>query len=392
MITVEQAKQIISENIIPLNPVVLPLQQAGEHILASPIYAKFDIPAFRQSSMDGYAFEYQNEINHFDLVGEMAAGTNQSFKILRGQTSRIFTGAPLPDGADTVVMQEKIVRSGNDIVVEDPKILRGSNVREIGSEIKIGALAMQEGDLLTPAAIGFIAGIGISEVSVYPMPKVSIILTGNELQEPGKELVFGQVYESNSYALSSALKKEGILEVELLWVNDDLESLIKTLNIALNQSDVVLLTGGVSVGDYDFVLSAAEKCTIKQKFHKVKQKPGKPLFFGTQNNKLIFGLPGNPSSVLSCYYNYVLPALKSLSKKETSILELTAQLECDYQKPKGMTHFLKGIYKNGKATPLDAQESYRLSSFAQSNCLICLPEDQQNFITGETVSLLLLPK
>lgn len=390
MITVEQAKQIIRENISTLHPVKTLLEQASGQVLAADVYAAFDIPAFRQSSMDGYALQLDPDLNTYALVGEMAAGTSQSITIASGETSRIFTGAPLPEGADTVVMQEKVSQNGNQITVEGTKMAKGSNVREKGAEIRAGALAMQAGSLLTPAALGFLAGIGISEVAVFSMPKVSIVLTGNELQQPGKPLAFGQVYESNSYSLSAALKLEGIQHIEVLWVNDDLELLTETLRMAINQSDVVLLTGGVSVGDYDFVIAAAEKCGVEQKFHKIKQKPGKPLFFGTKNHKLIFGLPGNPSSVLSCYYNYVLPAIKALSNLPSTVMEVEAVLETGYEKPSGLTHFLKGIYADGKAKPLHAQESFRLSSFAHSNCLIRLKEDQQHFLAGEKVTVLLL--
>ena len=392
MITVDQAKKIITDNITTLPPVTIPLNRAARHTLAADIYAKFDIPAFRQSSMDGYAIKFEASSKTYTLVGEMAAGTSQLITIRAGETTRIFTGAPLPEGADTVIMQEKISRSANEITIEDVKATAGLNVREKGAEIKTGALAMQAGSLLTPAALGFLAGIGISEVSVFPMPTVSIILTGNELQQPGKPLSFGQVYESNSYSLSAALKYEGIQEVKLLWINDNLDALVERLHKAMNQSDVVLLTGGVSVGDYDYVIAAAEKCGIEQKFHKIKQKPGKPLYFGTKDRKLIFGLPGNPSSVLSCYYNYVLPAIKALSKQQNSVREIEAELDVDYEKPAGLTHFLKGVYSGGKAKPLNAQESFRLSSFAQSNCLIRLNEDQQHFTAGGKVTVMLLPE
>jgi len=391
MITVDQAKQIITENTSHLQPVTISLSSAAGHILAADVYASVDIPAFRQSSMDGYAIAFNESLKTYTLVGEMAAGTDQSFTIQGGETSRIFTGAPLPEGADTVIMQEKVSRSENQITIEDNKAAAGLNVREKGAEIKAGALAMQQGSLLTPAALGFLAGIGFSEVKVYPMPKVSIILTGNELQQPGKPLTFGQVYESNSYSLTAALKSEGIHNIEVLQVNDHLESVVETLNNALNHSNVVLLTGGVSVGDYDYVIAATQQCGVAQKFHKIKQKPGKPLFFGTSNEKLVFGLPGNPSSVLSCYYNYVLPAIKALSRKQNSVKEIEAELKVDYEKPIGLTHFLKGIYTAGKVTPLNAQESFRLSSFAQSNCLIRLDEEQSHFAAGDKVRVVLFP-
>jgi len=391
MISVKEAKHLISQHIAVLNPISVDLAKASGHILAANIYAKYDIPAFNQSSMDGYALKFADHERVLRLIGEMAAGSTTSITIQKGETSRIFTGAPLPTGADTVVMQERITRIDERITLQDPNLKPGLNVRDKGSEIKAGALAMEKGDFLSPAAIGFLAGIGINEVSVYPMPEISIVVTGKELQQPGKVLEFGQVYESNSFSLTAALKHEGIEQIAVYEADDDLEVLKKTLKIALASSDVVLLTGGVSVGDYDFVIEAASYCGINKIFHKVKQKPGKPLFFGTMDQKLIFGLPGNPSSVLSCYYNYVLPAIKALSHKRNNVIEVQAKLTHAYSKALGLTHFLKGKYENGLVTPLTAQESYRLSSFAQANCLICLDETKDHFKEGEILTVLILP-
>ncbi|NMN37402.1 gephyrin-like molybdotransferase Glp [Pedobacter sp. SG918] len=391
MISVKEAKHLISQHIKALNPISIDLAKASGLILAADVYAKYDIPAFSQSAMDGYALKFEDREQELSVVGEMAAGTATNITIQKGETSRIFTGAPLPKGADTVVMQEKITRIDGKITLQDLNLKPGLNVRDKGSEIKASALAMEKGDFLSPAAIGFLAGIGINEVSVYPMPKISIIVTGKELQQPGKPLEFGQVYESNSYSLSAALKLEGIEQVAVYEADDDLGILKNVLLNAMANSDVVLLTGGVSVGDYDFVIEAASHCGIKQIFHKVKQKPGKPLYFGTKDQKLIFGLPGNPSSVLSCYYNYVLPSIKSLSHQNNSVIEVQAELTHPYSKPAGLTHFLKGKYENGLVTPLSAQESYRLSSFAQANCLICLDEIQEHFNKSDTITVMILP-
>ncbi|QNR82748.1 molybdopterin molybdotransferase MoeA [Pedobacter riviphilus] len=391
MISVKEAKHLISQHIKALNPISIDLAKASGLILAADVYAKYDIPAFSQSAMDGYALKFEDREQELSVVGEMAAGTATNITIQKGETSRIFTGAPLPKGADTVVMQEKITRIDGKITLQDPNLKPGLNVRDKGSEIKASALAMEKGDFLSPAAIGFLAGIGINEVSVYPMPKISIIVTGKELQQPGKPLEFGQVYESNSYSLSAALKLEGIEQVAVYEADDDLGILKNVLLNATANSDVVLLTGGVSVGDYDFVIEAASHCGIKQIFHKVKQKPGKPLYFGTKDQKLIFGLPGNPSSVLSCYYNYVLPSIKSLSHQNNSVIEVQAALTHPYSKPAGLTHFLKGKYENGLVTPLSAQESYRLSSFAQANCLICLDEIQEHFNKSDILTVMILP-
>jgi len=390
MISVEEAKKLINEHTPHLKPIVKALSQASNHVLAEDVHGVYDIPAFRQSSMDGYAISLESTKIELDLVGEMAAGTEQMLSLKPGEAIRIFTGAPLPEGADTVIMQEKVIKTGNKIQVNDEKLTSGANVRPVGAEIKAGELAIEKGNVLSPAALAFLAGIGIYEVTVFPMPKISIILTGNELQKPGRPLKFGQVYESNSYSLSAALKNEGITDIEILNAEDSLEKLTDVFEKALQASDVVLLTGGVSVGDYDFVLQASVACGVEQLFHKVKQKPGKPLFFGRQAQKIVFGLPGNPSSVLNCYYNYVVPAIKKLSGKEVHLKEIKAVLTHDYKKPGGLTHFLKGNYRDGKATPLAAQESYRLSSFARANCLIELREAQESFNAGDVVNVILI--
>ena len=391
MISVNEAKELITKHVSPLAAIRVNLNQAFGLVLSEDINATCDIPAFRQSSMDGYAIKFEEEITELTIVGEMAAGSANETTINQGEAYRIFTGAPLPKGADTVVMQEKVAVINGKLIINDTNLKKGLNAREKGSEISSGNLAMSKGNQLTPAAIGFLAGIGIAEVSIFPQPKIAIILTGNELQKPGQPLAFGQVYESNSYALKAALKQIGIEHIEIFEAKDELEILTETLELALHKSDVVLLTGGVSVGDYDFVIKAAERCGVQQIFHKVKQKPGKPLYFGKKEKQLIFGLPGNPSSVLSCFYNYVLLAVAFLTNNANKVLQTNAILESDYQKPTGLTHFLKGLYTDGSVKPLGAQESYKLSSFAQANCLILLEEDRSVFKKGEQVTVLILP-
>jgi len=390
MISVKEAKTCIAENIEKLPFVRTPLLKASGYVLAEDVYAITDIPAFEQSSMDGYAFLFREKDNRLCIRGEMPAGAEKQLVLEKGQAIRIFTGAPLPSGADTVVMQEKVAVESGELLILDKALQQGGNVRNKGAEIKADALAMEKGNLLSPAAIGFLAGIGMTEVSVYPAPSVSIIVTGRELQKPGKDLQFGQVYESNSFSLRAALQQAQITGVKVFEADDELSVLQTVLNTALQSSDVVLLTGGISVGDYDFVLQASDLCGIDKVFHKVKQRPGKPLYFGKKGTKLVFGLPGNPSSVLTCFYEYVLPALEALSNKERSIQAVSAKLDKSYSKAVGLTHFLKGLYADGKVSALNAQESFRLSSFAQANCLICLEEEKTEYVAGEMVEVHLL--
>ncbi|MDX2046055.1 MAG: molybdopterin molybdotransferase MoeA [Chitinophagaceae bacterium] len=393
MISVTEAKAIIHKSIDQLAPVNLPLAEAAGLVLAEDVYSSVDIPAYHQSSMDGYALSFSGwkQYKKLKIEGKVAAGDDEKLLSDPQKAVRIFTGAAVPEGADTVVMQEKIKTENGLLLIEDEKLQEGSNVRPKGSEIKKGELALVKGSLLSPAAVGFLAGIGITEVSVYPKPVVRIIVTGKELQQPGKPLQHGQVYESNSFTLTAALQKLNITHVKVIWADDDLEALTGILKEALMVSDVVLLTGGISVGDYDFVLKATVKCGVVQFFHKIRQRPGKPLFFGKKESKLVFGLPGNPSSVLTCFYEYVLPALGKLCNKETGLQVLKVPLAKDFQKQPGLTHFLKGLYDGKTAMVLDAQESYRLSSYAKANCLIQINEEVTACKEGEMVEIHLFP-
>lgn len=389
MISIHEAKQLIREQCKALTPKSLPLAEAGGLTLAENIYAPYDIPAFPQSSMDGYAFSYSSfrEQGRLELYGEVAAGSTTAIRLPAGKCVRIFTGAPVPPGADTVAMQEKCRIEGDELIIEDPAMATGDNVRLPGSEIGKASLALEKGSLLAPAAIGFLAGIGITQVSVYPKPVVSLIVTGNELVSGGEPLAYGQVYESNSLTLRTVLGQSGIPLTELYKVEDQLEALTKTLAHALEHSDIVLLTGGISVGDYDFTLKATTNCGASTVFHKIKQKPGKPILFAKKDDKLIFGLPGNPASVLTCYYEYVLEALSILQQKEMTLPVIKARLDKPVKKPAGITHFLKGRFRGDEVQLLPGQESYKLNSFAVANCLIVLEEELTQAEAGQQVTI-----
>ena len=393
MISVSEAKDIIRNTIELLPPATIPLQQAAGYVLAADIYASFDIPAFPQSAMDGYAFSF-NDYKYgeqLEIAGEVPAGIEKAFNDLSGKAVRIFTGAPVPQGTDTIVMQEKVTVENANILILDDQLVKGSNVRPKGSEIEAGALALPSRSFLSPAALGFLAGIGVSEVVVYPKPRITIIVTGKELQKPGRSLLPGQVYESNSITVKAALQQINIKDVRAVLVDDDLEILKTALENALLTSDVVLLTGGISVGDYDFVLQAANLCGVEKLFHKIKQRPGKPLYFGKKEEKLVFGLPGNPSSVLTCFYEYVIPAIEQLTARKDIIKVEHLPLSKTITKSTNLTHFLKGLNNGKTVSPLNAQESFRLSSFARANCLIILEENKEDFREGDMVEVHLLP-
>lgn len=391
MISVSEAIELIQQHTSTSSIETLPIADVLHQVLANDICSIYDIPAFNQSGMDGYAFRFQDFTPGKSLLisGESAAGNQGLNEMLPQQAVRIFTGAPVPDFADTVVMQEKTTVIDKHLFITAEQITKGSNVRAAGSEITKSALALPKGTRLTPAAIGLLAAIGEIEVPVYRNPTVAIIITGDELQIPGLPLEKGKVYDSNSFMLIAALQQMNIDDIKLLYANDDLAELKNILLMALETVDVVLLTGGVSVGDYDFVLDAAEQCGVEKIFHKIKQKPGKPMFFGTKNKQLIFGLPGNPSSVLTCFYKYVVGTLQNMQGFKNSDFEKTMlPIAHDFEKKEGLTHFLKATSNGQEVRFLGAQESFRLSSFAIANCLACVPENTTQLFKGDLVEML----
>jgi molybdopterin molybdotransferase len=401
MISVAEAKGLIADSVLQLDAVEVKLMEGLGRCLAEDIFSPIDMPGFAQSAMDGYAFSWRGyeEFGKMEIVGEVAAGAAEAGpRPAPYQAVRIFTGAPVPEGFDTVLMQEKAsVRDGM-LEVLDPDLIFGRNVRLAGSEIAKGSLAMKKGTILSAAGIGFLASLGLEKLVVVREPRVTLIVTGDELQQPGLPLGFGQVYESNSQLLQAAFLHLRFSQPKIVYAKDDLPGLTESIRLALLDSDMIVLTGGVSVGDYDFVVPAAEAAGTTSVFHKIKQKPGKPMFFGVKacgvdaktdldapKQTVVFGLPGNPASVLSCFYQYVLTALEVASGCSVSLKVKTATFIDGYKKNPGLTHFLKGIYSDGVVQLLGAQESYRLSSFSVANCLIEIPEESSEIAAGASV-------
>ena len=391
MVSVSEAKTIIRKHISSLDSIILNLNEAMGYAINDDIISPINAPSFVQSSMDGYAFAFDDlkSTPSLTITDTIQAGDASSNKIRKNQAVRIFTGAPLPEGADTVLMQEKAKVEGGQLFVLDEKLLKGTNSRSIGADIQEGAIAVKKGTILTPGAIGLLASLGITQVLVVRKPAINIILTGNELQDIGKPLSPGQIYESNSHTLKAALSKLGIKEINFLKVADNLESVTGAIKESLIKFDLTILTGGISVGDYDFVLEACQQNNVEQLFHKVKQKPGKPLYIGKKDAKIVCALPGNPASVLSCFYQYISIVLDKLSNTSLEMKTVQASLTNTYAKPIGLTHFLKGLYTRAanEITILEGQESFKMSAFAIANCFVELPEDLLEFRSNEIVKV-----
>ncbi len=378
MISVAEARNRIQAHSHTLGPIVLPITQAVGHVLVDDLLSQTDIPSFKQSSMDGYAIRWEERDQTLCIQDELPAGSLRVLKLDLGATIKVFTGGPIPEFADTVVQKEWVEQKEGKIKIQLEKLEFGMHIRMPGSEITQQALALPAGKVITASMVGFIASMGFDALKVYPKPSIAIVITGNELVAPGNPLLPGQVYESNSYALTALLKEQGINHINVFHAKDHLEETAFTLALALVNHDLVLLTGGVSVGDYDFVVQACLQVGVEQVFHRVAQKPGKPIFFGLQGEKLIFGLPGNPASVMSCFRQYVIPAMQLMSGK--SLEEpVMGKLKHSYEKQSNLCFFLKGRVDNGIVSILGGQASYQQHSFVQANCWIELDAHQQIF-------------
>lgn len=386
MISVAEARNRIQAHCHSLAPIILPIEQAVGHVLVADLFSQTDIPSFRQSSMDGYAIRWEERDQILRIQDELPAGSLQLLKLDLGATIKVFTGGPIPEFADTVVQKEWVEQKEGAITIQSEKLELGMHIRMPGSEIAQEALALPAGTVITASMVGFIASMGVGAIQVYRKPSIAIVITGNELVAPGNPLLPGQVYESNSYALTALLKEEGINHIHVFHAKDHLEETAFTLELALMNHDLVLLTGGVSVGDYDFVVQACLKVGVEQVFHRVAQKPGKPIFFGVQGEKLIYGLPGNPASVMSCFRQYVLPAMQLMSGKSLDE-PVMGKLKHGYEKQSNLCFFLKGRVENGIVTVLGGQASYQQNSFVQANCWIELEANQQRFEQFSMVKL-----
>lgn len=390
MISVEKAKELVFNKTNATTTQERFLIDCIGYYLSEDVISPIDMPPFRQSAMDGYALNMHDSEN-YKVIGETKAGDSCNPNLKIGEAVRIFTGAAVPDSANAVMMQEKVVSNENSIILTS-KVTAEANIRPKGEQVKKGAVALKKGTCLTPAAIGFLATLGITKALVFKKPTIAIIVTGNELTEAGDILTYGKIFESNTIMLQSALLKSGFTDMQIYRVNDVYEETVKTLESAISKSDVVLVTGGISVGDYDFVGKALGELKVKEVFYKVKQKPGKPLYFGERNNTSVFALPGNPAAALSCFYIYVYPALQNRSGASNFKLKQSKEKSTSSFIKKGdRSQFLKAIYNAGEVSILEGQSSAMLQTFALANAFVYVPENLNTIAIGDTVEVIHFP-
>lgn len=378
-----------------LNPVqeteTILLQDALDRVLASPIAAPINVPAGDNSAMDGYALRAQDGNRTLTLIGESFAGHPFVGQVAPGQAVRIMTGALIPAGADAVVMQENVQRDGDQLVlVQAPQL--GENIRRAGEDIALGSEVLAAGQRLSALDIGLLASLGLAQVNVVRRLRIALLTTGDELLPAGAAPEAGKIYDSNRPLLAALLTRLPVEVLDLGVIADDLAALRSAFTQAKNWADVVISTGGVSVGDADYTKDVlAELGAID--FWKIAMKPGKPFAFGRLGQGWFFGLPGNPVSTAVTYHQLVVPGLRYLAGETlTPQQTLSAIASHALKKQPGRTDFQRGIFSNsnGVNTVISAglQSSGVLSAMAKANCYIRLEAERGSVAAGEIVSVI----
>ncbi|MBI1804674.1 MAG: molybdopterin molybdotransferase MoeA [Ignavibacteriae bacterium] len=398
MLNAEEALSIIRESVKPLGTITVALQRSLGYVLAGDILARGNVPSFDNSAMDGFALkaeDVQLVPATLTLIGEVAAGAIADRPVRAGETMRIMTGAKIPDECTAVVQQEWTEMVDELRVRVTQTVKQGHNIRKAGADIQSGMRVLECGRVIRPQEIGVLASLGIRFVNVYRKPSAAILATGNEVVDIRNRLTEGKVRNSNIHTLAALVEQHDCEAVMLGIAHDNPEELREKFLAGL-ASDILITTGGVSVGKYDLVIDALKDIGVEIKFWKVNIKPGMPLVFGMYREKPIFGLPGNPVSSMVTFLEFVLPAL-TIMKGERAIssrVTLTAALVEEITKTDGKRHFIRGVLENRNGSLVvrttGSQISNILTSLIKANCLIILPEAQKHFAAGEQVEVELL--
>ena len=397
---VAQARKYIREFLEPVTTVeVLPIRNTLGRVLAEDILSPYNVPNHDNSAMDGYAFN-ADDLNSsgetsLNIIGTAFAGKAFDGRIGKGQCVRIMTGAVMPQGADTVVVQERVQADGEHIrFTNGPK--RGMNMRYAGEDLQQGQVVLPAGHLMRAADLGLIASLGLGELKVYRKLRVAFFSTGDELASIGQALEAGQVYDSNRYTLFGMLTRMGVEIIDMGVMRDVPELLEQALKDAAASADVILTSGGVSVGEADFMKQLLEKLG-QVVFWKIAMKPGRPLAYGKVGNAHYFGLPGNPVSVMVTFYQFMREALLVLMGQPDPAPQPLLDVVCtgEIRKLPGRTEFQRGILfpaENGswQVRPTGNQGSGILRSMTEANCFIVLDENTGNVAPGNIVKVQIL--
>lgn len=405
LLPIDQAINLMRDAITPITDTEkICLADALDRVLGEPIYSSINVPGHDNSAMDGYALRHQDiDIQTpLLLVGQALAGHPFNGELTRGQCVRIMTGAVVPTGADTVVMQENTSATGEHIYIHNAAKF-GENIRRAGEDIAINSQVFAQGKRINPVDIGLLASLGIVDVCVFKRVKVAVLSTGDELKPLTQKLQAGDIYDSNRPTLIALLSRLNVEVIDIGCIADDPVKITDAFTKAIALADVVISSGGVSVGDADYTKDVLESLG-KINFWKVAMKPGKPFAFGTLHkhhsnspNGWFFGLPGNPVSAVVTYHQLVVPALRYLAGEEQlEVLALKANARSDLKKQPGRADYQRGhVNMQGDENQVIStgnQSSGVLSSLAQANCYIVLEQERGAVNSGEKVTVVLFDR
>lgn len=385
MISVSEALDILNRNMPKPRAIQANLTDSFGRRLAENIIAPESSPRYRGSAMDGYAVRWADIISlekgepaSLVIVGESQAGIPYSTVLQMGEAIRISTGAVVPEGADTVIRVEDTEEQSGKVIVKKCK-KAGQDVRQAGEEFQQGDIILPKGQVLKAREIALLSAVGLDVVSIYDAPQISLLITGTELARQGDDQIEDfQVRDSNAPMLQSAVLESGGRVAECIHVKDDLNTTVVSMSKALEMnSDIILCSGGVSVGRHDHVKEAAEKIGFEELFWKIKQKPGKPLFAAKRGETLLFGLPGNPVSAYMCFQNYVLPSLAAMQGVEIASEAVSGRAEVRIENKGQRTNFLRVVInkKPNEAhsfAPVEQQGSHMLTSIVKADGYVAM--------------------
>jgi len=400
MITVAEALRQILPNINPLGLEKINLLNALGRVMGEDVKAGRNIPPKDNSAMDGYALRFEDTAGAspehpviLEVIEDIPAGAVPRKSIAAGQASRIMTGAPIPEGADAVLRMEDTEKDGRLVRIK-AKARCKQDIRMAGEDVREGAVVIRRGSIVRPAEIGMLASLGRSFISVYQRPLVAVLATGNELVDIDENSSPWTIINSNSYSIAAQVMDLGALTMQMGIAKDEREDLAAKFQTAL-RADVVISSGGVSVGDYDLVKDIMKELGSKMQFWQVAMRPGRPLVYGTIGNILLFGLPGNPVSSMISFEQFIRPALlKMMGHKKIFRKAVKAILKENIEKRKGLTHFIRAIvsFTDGRytASTTGEQGSGILKSMVMANGLIVASEDAESIKAGSEVLVQLL--
>jgi molybdopterin molybdotransferase len=400
MVSVEEALKRILDSVSPLGLEKVSVLDALGRVIGEDIYAGRAIPPKDHSAMDGYALRSvdtrgtspENPVV-LDAIEDIAAGAIPKMRIEAGQAARIMTGAPLPEGADAIVRMEDARKEADRVIlIAEARI--GQDIRRAGDDVRIGEKVISRGEIIRPAEVGMLASLGRSFISIYQRPLVAIIATGDELAEIDEPPTPWKIVGSNSYSLAALVKECGGIPLQAGIAKDRLEDLSAKFRAAM-RADLILSSGGVSVGDYDLVKELMKEAGNRMQFWQVAMKPGRPLAFGSLGDIPIVGLPGNPVATVVCFEQFIRPAiLKMMGHVNLFRRTVRARLREDIKKKKGTRHFIRArIQRDGEdyiVVTTGKQGSGVLKSMVRANGLIVLPEEATVVRKGATVTVQLL--